>query len=122
MKIVDTNIVFVTLFLAIGIGITNTASAQDVQGMGSAKTQSIEQGTSGTSETLRGQVVAVDQAAGTVSINLSGAVGSNNSANPISFKVQGGRIPNMVKPGDKVSFSAERIGEETTITKLTRDQ
>ena len=107
-------------FFAIGIGFTSVAIAQDVQGMGSgAKAQSVQVGTSsGTSETLKGEVATVDEASGKISIKLSSTVGSTT---PTYFKVQDGLVFNAVKPGDKVSFTAERKGEEMTITKLTKE-
>src|ERR1700693_5619971 len=94
-------------FIAIGIGFTSVAIAQDVQGMGSgAKAQSVQVGTSsGTSETLKGEVATVDEASGKISIKLSSTVGSTT---PTYFKVQDGLVFNVVKPGDKVSFTAER--------------
>lgn len=110
-------------FFAIGIGFTGVAIAQDVQGMGSgAKGQSVQVGTSsGTSETLKGEVAAVDEASGKISIKLSSTVGSSNATTPTYFKVQDGLVFNAIKPGDKVSFTAERKGEEITITKLKRE-
>ena len=110
-------------FFAISIGFTSVAIAQDVQGMGSgAKPQSAQVGTNiGNSETLKGEVATVDEASGKISIKLSSTVGSSNATTPTYFKVQDGLIFNSVKPGDKVSFTAERKGEEMTITKLTRE-
>ena len=110
-------------FFAVGIGFTSVAIAQDVQGMGSgAKAQSVQVGTSsGTSETLKGEIATVDEASGKIGIKLSSTVGSSNGTTPTYFKVQDGLVFNAVNPGDKVSFTAERKGEEMTITKLTKE-
>ena len=72
-------------------------------------------------EALKGEVAKVDEATGTISIKLSGTVGSSDTTTPTSFKVQDGLIFNAVKPGDKVSFTADRIGEVMTIKMLTKE-
>ena len=72
-------------------------------------------------EALKGEVAKVDEASGTLSIKLSGTVGSSDTTAPTPFKVQDGLIFNAVKPGDKVSFTADRVGEVMTIKKLTKE-
>ena len=72
-------------------------------------------------EALKGEVAKVDEATGTISIKLNGTVGSSDTTTPTAFKVQDGLIFNAVKPGDKVSFTADRIGEVMTIKKLTKE-
>ena len=96
------------------------APAKYVQGMGSGiKMQSVL--VPMPTETLKGEVATVDEASGKISIKLSSTVGSSNATTPTYFKVQDGLVFNAIKPGDKVSFTAERKGEETTIMKLTRE-
>jgi Cu/Ag efflux protein CusF len=72
-------------------------------------------------ETLRGEVATVDEASGKIGIKLSGTVGSSDVTAPTSFKVRDGLIFNAVKPGDKVSFTAERSGNEMLIRDLKKD-
>ena len=72
-------------------------------------------------EALKGEVAKIDEAAGTISIKLSGTVGSSDTTTPTPFKVQDGLIFNAVKPGDKVSFTADRAGEVMTIKQLTKE-
>ncbi|MGC2072767.1 MAG: copper-binding protein, partial [Pseudolabrys sp.] len=59
-------------------------------------------------EALKGEVVTVDKASKKIGIKLSGTVGSSDATSPTPFKVQDARMFNVVKPGDKVSFTAER--------------
>lgn len=75
----------------------------------------------GAQEVLKGEVAKVNEASGTINIKLSGTVGSSDTTTPIPFKVQDGLIFNAVKPGDKVSFTADRVGEVMTIKKLTKE-
>ena len=108
-------------FFAVGIAFTSTAIAQDVQGMSSgapAKAQSVQ--TDATSHTLKGEVATVDEASGKISVKLRGTAGSSDATTPTCFKVEDALIFNAVKPGDQVSFTAERKGEEMTITKLVK--
>jgi Cu/Ag efflux protein CusF len=72
-------------------------------------------------EALRGEVATVDEASGKIGIKLSGTVGSSDVTTPTSFKVEDGLIFNAVKPGDKVSFTAERTGENMVIKQLTKE-
>ena len=72
-------------------------------------------------EALKGEVAKVDEASGTISIKLNGTVGSTDTAAPTPFRVQDGLIFNAVKPGDKVSFTADRVGEVMTIKQLTKE-
>jgi Cu/Ag efflux protein CusF len=112
-----------TIF-SIGIGFTGIATAQDVQGMSSGTTgtaQYAQVGTTSASETLKGEVATVDEASGRISIKMNGTVGSSDATTPTYFKVRDGLVFNAVKPGDKVSFTAERKGDEMTITQLTRE-
>jgi len=72
-------------------------------------------------ETLRGEVVNVDEASGKIGIKLSGTMGASDATSVTNFKVQDGLLFNAVKPGDKVSFTSERVGEEMIIRGLTKD-
>ena len=111
--------------LVVAIGIARVANAQDVQGMGSSttgKAATVGQSANvGNQENLSGEVATVDEASGKISIKLSGTVGSSDSTTPTIFKVQDGFIFNAVKPGDKVSFTVERVGEDMTIKTLRKE-
>jgi len=72
-------------------------------------------------EVLRGEVAAVDEASGKISVKLTGTVGSSDVTVPTSFKVQDGLVFNAIKPGDKISFTAERTGENMIIKQLTKE-
>jgi Cu/Ag efflux protein CusF len=72
-------------------------------------------------EALKGEVAKVDEASGTISIRLSGTVGSSGTTTPTPFKVQDALIFNAVRAGDKVSFTAERVGDVMTIRQLTKE-
>ena len=72
-------------------------------------------------EALKGEITAVDEASGKIGIKLSGTVGSSDATAPTSFKVQDELIFNAVKPGDKVSFTAERVGDEMIIKDIKKD-
>src|SRR5262245_60901776 len=111
--------------LVVAIGLAGVANAQDVQGMGSTttgKAATVGQSANvSNQENLRGEVSTVDEASGKISIKLSGTVGASNSTTATIFKVQDGLIFNAVKPGDKVSFTAKRMGGGMTITALTKE-
>lgn len=72
-------------------------------------------------ESLRGEVTSVDEGSGKISVKLSGTVGSNDTTAPTSFKIQDGLVFNAVKPGDKISIVVERVGDDMTIKKLTKE-
>ena len=72
-------------------------------------------------EALKGEIAKVDEASGTITIKLSGTVGSSDTTTPTSFKVQDGLIFDAVKPGDKVSFTADRVGEVMIIKRLLKN-
>jgi Cu(I)/Ag(I) efflux system protein CusF len=72
-------------------------------------------------EALKGEVAKVDEASGTIIIKLSGTVGQVTRRLQPRFKVQDALIFNAVRPGDKVSFTAERVGEVMTIKQLTKE-
>ena len=72
-------------------------------------------------ETLKGEVVKVDKASKRIRIKLSGTVGSSDATAPTPFKVQDARMFDVVKPGDKVSFTAEREDGVMTIKELTKE-
>ena len=74
-----------------------------------------------TQETLKGEVATVDETFGKIGIKMSGTVGSSDVTAPTSFKVRDGLVFNAVKPGDKVSFTAERVGDEMIIKDLKKD-
>jgi Cu/Ag efflux protein CusF len=111
--------------LVVGIGLAGVANAQDVQGMGSSttgKAATVGQSASvSNQENLRGEIATVDEASGKISVKLSGTVGSSDSTTPTFFKVQDGLIFNAVKPGDKISFTVEKVGEDMTIKTLTKN-
>jgi|SRR5690242_14071988 len=110
-----------SIVLVIGIGAVGSTAAQDVQGMSSGaagKPATVEK--SGEVR-LKGQVVNVDEASGTVGIRLSGTVGSNDATAPTTFRFQDGLAFNAIKPGDKLSFIAERSGERMTIREFSKE-
>ena len=72
-------------------------------------------------ETLKGEVVTLDKASKKIGIKLSGTVGSSDTTAPTPFKVQDTRRFNVVKPGDKVSFTAEREDGVMTIKEITKE-
>jgi len=72
-------------------------------------------------EAFKGEVVAVDKASRKISIKLSGTVGSSDATAPTPFKVQDARMFNILKPGDKVSFTAERDDGVMTIKEITKE-
>ena len=74
-----------------------------------------------TQEALKGEVVTVDKASKKIGIKLSGTVGSSDATAPTPFKVQDTRLLNAVKPGDKVSFTAEREDGVMTIKEITKE-
>jgi Cu/Ag efflux protein CusF len=48
-------------------------------------------------------------------------VGSSDATAPTTFKVQDARMFNIVKPGDKVSFTAERDDGVMTIKEIAKE-
>lgn len=72
-------------------------------------------------EALKGEVVTVDEASKKIGIKLSGTVGLSDVIAPTPFKVQDARMFNAVKPGDKVSFTAEREDGVMTIKVITKE-
>jgi len=72
-------------------------------------------------EALRGEVVTVDRASKKIDIKLSGTVASSDTTAPTPFKVEDARIFDAVKPGDKVSFTAEREDGGMTIKEFTKE-
>jgi Cu/Ag efflux protein CusF len=72
-------------------------------------------------ETLKGEIATVDEASGKIGIRLIGTVGASGATSPTVFKVEDGLIFNALKPGDKVSITSERVGDEMIIKKLTKD-
>jgi Cu/Ag efflux protein CusF len=90
----------VTVVTVIALGLSGTAYAQ---------------------EAMKGEVATVDEASGKIGIKLNGTVGSGDATAPTQFKVQDGLLFNAVKPGDKVSFTAENVGGVMTIKKLTKE-
>ncbi len=72
-------------------------------------------------EALKGEVVTVDKASKKIRIKLSGTVGSSDATAPTPFMVQDARMFNIVKPGDKVSFTAERDDGVMTIKEITKE-
>ena len=72
-------------------------------------------------EALKGEVVTVDKASKKIGIKLGGTVGSSDATSPTPFKVQDARMFNVVKPGDKVSFTAEREDGVMTIKEIKKE-
>ena len=72
-------------------------------------------------EALKGEIVTVDKASKKIGIKLSGTVGSSDATAPTPFKVQDARMLNVVKPGDKVSFTAEREDGVMIIKEITKE-
>ena len=72
-------------------------------------------------EALKGKVVTVDKESKKIGITLSGTVGSSDATAPTPFKVQDARMFKAIKPGDKVSFTAEREGGVMTIKEITKE-
>jgi Cu/Ag efflux protein CusF len=73
-------------------------------------------------EAMKGEIASVTEATGKISIKQnSGTVGSGGTPDATEFAVQDGLLFNAVKPGDKVTFTAEKIDGVLTITKLTRE-
>src|SRR5262249_43827613 len=72
-------------------------------------------------EALKGEVVTVDKASKKIGIKLSGTVGLSDATAPTPFKVQDTRMFNVVKPGAKVSFTAERDDGVMTIKEITKE-
>jgi Cu/Ag efflux protein CusF len=72
-------------------------------------------------QALKGEIASVDEASGKIAIKLSDTVGAGGSTAPTQFKVQDGLVFNAVKPGDKVSFTAENVDGVMTIKTITRD-
>ena len=50
-----------------------------------------------------------------------GTVGSSDATAPTPFKVQDASMFKAVKPGDKVSFTSERVDGVLTIKNLTKE-
>jgi Cu/Ag efflux protein CusF len=123
MKPASLAALLVAALLVVAIGLAGVAKAQDVQGMGSSTTgKAATVGQSANNqENLRGEIATVDELSGKISIKLSGTVGSSDSTTPTIFKVQDGLLFNAVKPGDKVSFTVEKVGEDMTIKTLTKE-
>lgn len=72
-------------------------------------------------EALKGEIATVDEATGKVGIKLTGTVGAGDSTAPTQYKVQDGLLFNSIKPGDKISFTAENVNGVMTIKKLTKE-
>jgi Cu/Ag efflux protein CusF len=70
---------------------------------------------------LKGEVVTVDKASKKIGIKLSGTVGSSDATAPTPFKVQDARMLNIVKPGDRVSFTVERDDGVMIIKEITKE-
>ncbi|MGB8897347.1 MAG: copper-binding protein [Pseudolabrys sp.] len=72
-------------------------------------------------EALKGEIVTVDKASGIIGIKLMGTVGSSDATAPTPFKVQDASMFKAVKPGDKVSFTSERVGRVLIIRNFTKE-
>ena len=79
------NLLAVLLVISIyGIG---SAAAQDVQGASSGTAGKPVTVDKSGQERLKGEVVKVDEASGTIDIRLSGTVGSSDATAPTTFKI-----------------------------------
>ena len=72
-------------------------------------------------EAFKGEVVTVDKSSKKIGIKLSGTVGSSDATAPTPFKVQDALMLNTLKPGDKVSFTAERDDGVMIIKEITKE-
>ena len=72
-------------------------------------------------EVLKGEIATVDKASGIIGIKLMGTVGSSDATAPTPFKVQDASMFKAVEPGDKVSFTSERVDGVLTIKNLTKE-
>ena len=72
-------------------------------------------------EAFKGEVVTVDKTSKKIAIKLSGTVGPSDTTAPTPFNVRDARMFNAVKPGDKVSFTAEREDGVMTIKEITKE-
>jgi Cu/Ag efflux protein CusF len=73
-------------------------------------------------EAMKGEIVALNEAAGKISIKQNpGTVGSGSTAAATEFEVQDGLLFKAVKPGDIVTFTAENVDGVMTIKKLTKE-
>jgi Cu(I)/Ag(I) efflux system periplasmic protein CusF len=73
-------------------------------------------------EAFKGEVVTVDKTSKKIGITLSGTVGPSDTTAPTPFNdVRDARMFNAVKPGDKVSFTAEREDGVMTIKEITKE-
>ena len=70
---------------------------------------------------FKGEVVTVDKTSKKIGIKLSGTVGPSDTTAPTPFNVQDARMFNAVKPGDKVSFTAEHDDGVMTIKEIPRN-
>jgi Cu(I)/Ag(I) efflux system periplasmic protein CusF len=70
---------------------------------------------------IKGEVVAIDRASKKISIKLGGTVAPSDTTAPTPFKIQDARMFDAVKPGDKVSFTAEREDGVMTIKEITKE-
>ena len=69
-----------------------------------------------------GSITKVDEANGKITIQptQSGTVGATTGGPAEDFKVQDGLLFNALQAGDKVVFTATKIGGVKTITKLEK--
>ena len=119
----DMKTVLWATFFAVGIALQGTAIAQGGprHELWCARKSAKRTNGQASSHTLKGEVATVDEASGKISVKLSGTAGSSDATTPTYFKVEDALVFNAVKPGDQVSFTAERKGEEEmTITKLVK--
>ena len=96
--------------------IIQTVSACAVMLLVAASTASAQQA-------IKGTVTAVDEPAGTISIQQtsSGTVGASGGAATDSYRVKDGLLFNAVHLGDKVVISVETIDGAKTITRLDKE-
>lgn len=74
-------------------------------------------------EMLKGEVASVDPAAGKIGISqTSGTMGSGSAAPVTEYKVPEGLALSAIKPGDKVTFSADDVDGVMTIKQITKEE
>jgi Cu/Ag efflux protein CusF len=73
-------------------------------------------------EGMKGEIMKVDEAKGTISIKQSpaGTVGTGSEAGSVDFKVKDGLLFNAVQAGDKVVFTAVTEDGRLVVTKMQK--
>jgi len=69
-----------------------------------------------------GQVVKVDEPAGTITLKHGPvqSLGMNEDGKTDDFRVKDGLVFNAIKEGDKIRFAAERVNGQATLTRIEK--